>query len=248
VIRVEQACAVLDALRPDKILVLDSGPWRMTGLTVLDKPALGLDAECSSGSPRPVASMSRPLAIAQCTQEPGDKASVPSTEDAAQNPLAEHIGAAAQGACGAADRAVAPRACGHETPAGGSVAPCGCAFGVIARIVSIAPSAAAPIAAEQPYLVLRFSPTLGRPSATLWIAEGGRIIAPQTIPFGRHGRPADGDVEAKCREVWSLIRNAGTSGRLFNHRGIDLRAEMLSVASSRSYANASRRSRRIPAL
>ena len=42
VIRVEQACAAVDAVQPDKILVFDTDPWRMTGLTCLDKPVLGV--------------------------------------------------------------------------------------------------------------------------------------------------------------------------------------------------------------
>jgi hypothetical protein len=242
VIRVEQACAVVDAMCPDKVLVFDAGPWRMTGLTCLDKPALGLMQHVLKRLAETRGIDVEILTIAKRTQDSVEDASVQTRENAAHDHAPDEETPAAELSASASlpappRRGVAERLIGrlrrelaNMKRRQGEIGRC-CVNVAMSEpsspaSLSIAPSAATIVPAEHPYLVLALFVDLGPAIGELWRAEGGRIIAPQNIPAEVVAVDRIADVEARCRDLWSFIRNDREISRLLHHRGVDLRDEM----------------------
>jgi hypothetical protein len=234
VIRVEQACAVVDALRPEKVLVFDTVPWRMTGLTCLDKPVLGLMQHVLKRLAE-----TRGLDV-EVVSTAGSVLSAPMRAHATgeETPAAERGASAGRSAPprgGIAVRLIGrlrrelTKMSRRQGEIGRRRASAAMSEQSLAAHPSIAPSAAAVAAAERPWLVLALFVDLGPAIGELWKADGGRIIAPQSIPAGDGAVDEISDVQARCRELWSVMRNDREIGRLLNHRGVDLRKEMFQL-------------------
>jgi len=237
VIRVEQACAAVDQMCPDKVLVFDTGPWRMTGLTCLDKSVLGQTQHVlrrlaeQRGIDVEVVSEQRPaearedalprLKVSEGSQRmagreerrilgpnaPPDTASVPGIHVRLVRRLRREIVKLR--------RKTIDRGAVKEREAA-----------AVQSTAVASPPLAVGAVQRPPYLVLSLFSELGPAIGELWKATGGEVVAPNEIPGENVSSGRTAELQRLCCELWSTIRTDSDVGNLLQHRGVDIRNEM----------------------
>jgi hypothetical protein len=222
VIRAEQACAAVDRYRPGKVLIFDDGPWRMSGLSCLDKPVLGVTQHL-------LKRLAQGRGIEVETVPVQGKDSVAGPAAGASPNATPHVATPAGNSAhmGLARRIVGRlrRELARLGRRSGALRQSRSRAAEVSDIPAASP-ASIDVPAGLPHLVLALFVDLGPEIGELWRMQGGTVISPYDIPGESATESRLADVQARCRALWPVVRDDREVCRLLHHRGIDLREEM----------------------
>lgn len=225
IIRMEQVLAAVDALRPAKVIIFDDGVWRMTGITCLDKPALGLTQRLLERVARArgldVETIPIPSTIAARMAQ-ADEAKTSSIEPtvskkaAAAPPLAVVAAPVGRNLLNSVGDLLARLQRRIKSALEGAVA----------AATPAKPMADPALQVRKPTLVLSLFSELGTEVATRWKADGGVVLSIGEIPADPRRNAQADEMRMRCSRLWEAVRSDPEVGRRLNWRGVDLRSEV----------------------